>query len=223
MRRNTAAIVVTLTALLASVPVALSAESPPALEADDCIEVLLEEFVRDARRIEAALRVDVRILDDTCGQTIQLVLLETPEGEVTSKALVADHESVVRQMTVLRDQNPDLPLTVLCKALELKTVREPEHGAGTLGRLLSDLRALRVTPVLEPLLVIHGVSYNLRIESGISEATFYFQAPVDRRPAAGPPHPLGRWAEDLRSVLGVTCPAGNLDSAGGVAAALDLP
>lgn len=205
MRRNTAATGLMLATLLTGSADAGSNERAPEVEADDCIEMLLGQSIQDFRQRQARLRVEITILDGVCEQTVQLLALQTPDEEVAAEALVADHNAVLEQIYRLRLQSPDESLNALCGSVELPRVKPQDPQVSSLAELLSDLRDLQITAVPEPILVIHGVSYRIRIESGISETTVYFQSPQHPRPTEQIQHPLGRWAERLRGLLRVAC------------------
>lgn len=206
MRRYTAAIAVALggVVLLATAP-SRAGERPPDLVADQCIERRLERFLEEQRREEARLRVEVSILDDDCGKTIQAVLVETPEGQISAKALAAEHIIVTRQIERVLKESPEASETSLCTRIALvdrlvSSVEDP-----TLLELTERLKSLRLSPVLEPLLIVHGLQYDIRIESGISEARFSFHAPGYPRPRTESLHPLDQWIGTLRELLGLQC------------------
>lgn len=206
MRRHTAAIAAALggVVVLATAP-CRAGERPPDLVADQCIEKRLKQFLDEQRGKEARLRVEVRILDDDCGATIQAVLVETPDGQVSAKALAADHTVVTRQIQQLLEESPKTSDTSLCTSIALSERLVSSVEDPTLLELTGRLKSLTLSPVLEPLLIIHGLQYEIRVESGISEARFFFHAPGYPRPREESLHPLDRWSEALRDLLGLQC------------------
>lgn len=177
----------------------------PELVADSCIDGRIDSFVEEARGQQAVVRAEVRILDDECSETIQIVLWETPEGRARATALMADHVVAAQHVEKARSEQPQLTEASLCNSLPLITVTAGGEDEASLAKLIARLRELRIPPVLEPLLILHGLKYDLRIESGISEATFSFHAPGNPRPPQEALHPLDRWSQELFRVLGVGC------------------
>lgn len=98
---------------------------------------------------------------------------------------------------------PDDPSICALISIDRASTSHPESPA--LGKLLQSLQELEVHPVLEPLLVIHGIYYDIRIESGVSESTFSFHALGHPRPSDSRLHPLDRWSQRLLTILGLDC------------------
>lgn len=208
MRRNSPTIAALAFCAMATLRPLAAAEQPQgALTADSCIEERFSDFLKEMRTQEVSVRVEVRVLDDACGQSLQLVLLQTPDGEVSARGLVADHLRASERADQLLRKNPDLPRSRLCHELPLKAASTTPSDLVKLSQLVQRLRGLRISPVLEPLLVLHGSQYEIRIESGVSEARFSFYGTEDTSSEASPQRPLERWSQDLRSVLGFQCDA----------------
>ena len=207
MRRNPPTVAALAFCVMAALS-PLAAEQPQgAVTADSCIEERLTDFSKEMRAPEASLRVGVRILDDACGQTLQIVLVQTPDGQLSARAIVADHLKASERADQLLRQNPDLPRSRLCHELPLKSVSTAPSDLVKLRQLVQRLRGLRISPILEPLLVLHGSQYEIRVESGVSEAKFSFYGTEDTSSEDSPQRPLERWSQDLRSILGLQCHA----------------
>lgn len=90
----------------------LSAPPPGAGErsldvlAAHCIEARLNQFAEEQRGREARLRVEIRILDDECGETLHATLVEAPGGEISAKAIAADHSLVTEHIQHLLEEKP---------------------------------------------------------------------------------------------------------------------
>lgn len=184
-----------------AVPSRDSADTPPI----DCIELRAENFVEEARRPQAALRVEVEVLDDDCGQTVHMVLWQTTDGAVGAMGLLADHLAVPTSVLELQSEHPDWSESAVCEAVPMREVGISPSEVPRLLELADGVRELLVNPVLEPILIIHGLQYEIRIESGISESAFFFHAPGHPRPPPEALHPLDRWSQDLRESLGLEC------------------
>lgn len=206
MRRYPAAVALCLCALTGS---SIAGASPPGRSADalatECIQASLESFVEQARDHRAQFRIEVATLDDPCGQTLEMVLWKAPDGRVAAEGLLADHISIREAVIDLRRAHPEWPERSVCDALSLRRSETVASEMPKLAQLAGELEEMLLHPVLEPLLVIHGLQYEIRIESGISESKFSFHAPGHPRPPAEELHPLDRWSQELRHALGLRC------------------
>lgn len=187
----------------------MAASSTPGESVDsltsECIRSRLDTFVEEARKHRAKLRIEVEVLDDDCGQTVQIVLWKTPDGTVSAEGLLADHESVSQEVEELQRAHPEWSERSVCDALPLRESETAGADMSTLDQLAEGLQEMLLHPVLEPLLIIHGIQYEIRIESGISESTFSFHAPGYPRPSADQLHPLDLWSQELRHLLDLRC------------------
>lgn len=210
MRRHTTTLAVCLCGLLAGSSVrATPSEGFGGDLLIDCIELRIRDFVEEARRREASLRVEVEILDDDCGQTVELILWQGPNSDVGASGLLVDHETLLREVSEIRRKHPGWSEHAACEAIPLTHVEAEPDTVPKVRELAADLQALTVHPILEPLLIIHGLQYELRIESGISEARFFFHAPGYPRPTAEELHPLDDWSQRLHDLLGLACDLGD--------------
>lgn len=206
MRRHPATLALWLCTLTAS---SIAGASPPGKSADalatECIQTCLESFVEQARKHRAQFRIEVETLDDDCGQTLQMVLWKAPDGAVAAEGLLADHVSIRAGVLELQRAHPEWPESSVCDALSLRRSEVIASEMAKLDQLAGELEEMLLPPVLEPLLIIHGLQYKIRIESGISESTFSFHAPGYPRPPAEELHPLDRWSQELRQLLDLHC------------------
>lgn len=173
---------------------------------DRCAQERVQAYFEETRSREATLRVELKILDDDCGETVFLTMVESPQGDVLARGLAFNHREALRSVRKLRRGKPNLPSQELCRAIEYRT-EESRCKSSVARNLARDLKAMRISPVLAPLLVIHGIQYEVRIEAGVSESTFSFQAPGSPGPEGESVHALERWSHNFRDVLGLVCPS----------------
>lgn len=205
MRRHTSTL--SIVTLLAELAVFGTRPAPASVEetVDRCARERVQGFFEKTRSQEATLRVEVEVLDDDCGETVFMTVVESPQGEAVARGLAFNYREALRSVRDLRQRQPNLPSRELCRAVQYRT--EKLRGKSSVPQdLAADLKALRASPVLAPLLVIHGIQYEVRIEAGVSESTFSFQAPGPPRSEADSVHPLERWSHSVRDALGLVCP-----------------
>ena len=207
MRRHPTALAV----LLAFAPVFAPGENLHAVEqspdglADVCVDQRFEEFVKDGRSHEARLRVELRVLDDECGQDVQAILWKAPGGQISVHVLIADYPTITEGIERFLQQNPEAHGDAICETIDFDSKRVTPEQLSKVPALVDQLEKLQVPAVLEPLLIIHGMHFDLRIESGISESTYSFQGPGHPRPPEAQLHPLDRWSQELLRVIGLDC------------------
>lgn len=157
-------------------------------------------------RAEVDSWVVLRVLGD-CQSERQVTLIKHPSGRVEAHTVRPVKISVTEQLHSLEKEFPKAQTEELCELVELETTVVEEGEQPALGSLLGELEDLKVSPVFEPVLYVHGVRYKLWVGSSIHLAYFQFQGPPFRADERkGNLHPLEVWSQRLLQMVGASCP-----------------
>jgi hypothetical protein len=153
-------------------------------------------------RQEHELYVSARVVENSCELELSVWRGE-PEGPVHARARVAREDRFLEEFAALRAADPTASWESICipdllRVVEMTSIMMPE-----LSRKVVELRDLQVSPVLDSVLIIHGLIYDIWISSGFAESAFHFHAPGRPRPPRRDLHPLDAWIEDVRNLIGV--------------------
>jgi len=160
-------------------------------------------------RAEQDSWVVLRVLGD-CKTERQVTLIRHRSGKVEAHTLRPARISVTEQLHSLEEEFPKAQTEELCERVELETIVVQEGEQPALGSLLDELEVLKVSPVFEPVLYVHGVRYKLWVGSSIHLAYFQFQGPPFRASERkGGLHPLEVWSQRLLSIVGENCKMNN--------------
>lgn len=212
MRGNPTALALLLTVSISAPASALSAGPCKIAEGDvdRCIDTHLDlptKRTRDSNELVAVLRVL-----DSCEQWVQITLVQRdPSAEVKATAEVASTDSIAQQLCELRRLHPKQDLEVLCENVVLHKAKSKLSSTNELRSRIDALRNLDISPILEPEVFVHGVTYNLWFFSVFSESEFHFYGPA--RPT-GPRPSLESWARETLALFETGCAQANSELEG---------
>lgn len=205
MRRNSSRSVIRfgLTAVLAAaisvVPAGGSAVSNKAACYSDCLDhVLNRPEIEPNFGATHELVVTLRVFDD-CRKERQVTISEDRSGKL--EAVIVTLEASLRH--ALNECTPEEPCEECCGRIRSHRF-SMEDADGKLRGLISELRVLAISPVIEPVIYLHGVRYELWITSVGNESYFRFSGPDPQSAEAS--EPLEAWARKLLTATGLTCP-----------------
>ncbi len=174
--------------------------SPPCSEAG----FFSERDVASARELHD-FWVVVRALGD-CEVERQVTISRSASGAIEAKVLRPHSGSVAEQQAEQGPPAGDILPSGPCRPVEMETIAITAVTKAELAPLLAELESMAISPVFEPVIFIHGVTYRVWVGSSLNVSYFDFEGPPFRRSARqGPLHPLDRWAQELFRALGVAC------------------
>jgi len=148
--------------------------------------------------------VVVRVLGD-CRTERQVTLARDRTGKITLELVRPLGRSIHKQLENLERRFPETDLEELCKRIRIERA-QVEAAQRDLAALISELESMRVSPVFEPVIFIHGVFYEVWVGSSLNVGHFDFQGPPFRRSARKEGvHPLDAWSQKLLSAASATC------------------
>jgi len=148
------------------------------------------------------LVVTLRVVDG-CRFERQLTLYTMPEGGARGQVIEVVGASIRGQLRELRKGSPNADLTSLCSSVRVDRKEIPPLAV--ISALLEELRALSLSPVIEPVIHLHGIRYTLWVTAVGNESYFDFSAPGADSPTAECRHPLDRWAQRVLWAAGLQC------------------
>lgn len=178
---------------------------PPSVERalDACIEAEAESVFRQSRKHEAILRVSVGIVDDVCDQTVLMLLWQDEGRDTFASGVVIDHGASTVQLEQVLKERSNLADAELCQQLVQRSTEAESDTMPVLETLARELFDLKICPVPPADLILHGIQYKIRIESGLSSASYEFYSSADRDPDWA--YPLDLWSQRLQNALRMRC------------------
>jgi len=179
------------------------AESWARLNYDFC---LTRTFTRPEEepgfRTSHDLVVSVRVVDH-CRPERQVTFYETPQGIVGARVIAVIGVPLRDQLRRLRGQSPETDVVNLCNRVEVHS--EDLGVSKTYREILGELRSLRISPVEEPVIHLHGVRYTIWIVSVGNESMFSFSAPGFPRLEDETLDPLDGWVQNALRAVALEC------------------
>lgn len=167
---------------------------------DRCLNELFRRPEEDSDfRATRELIVTLRVSDD-CGHERQVSLFQDRSAGIQGLALSLP-EALRQQL--LTSTGGDERSEDRCGSVVKKETRIEGRDAD-LRRLADKLRALEISPVLEPVIYLHGVDYQIWTSSVGSESYFRFSGASSGSGVSETP--LESWAREFLVVAGLECP-----------------
>lgn len=174
--------------------------TPPCSEAG----YFSERDVASARELHD-FWVVVRALGD-CEVERQVTVLRSASGVIEARVLRPRGGSAAEQQAEQGPPARGIVPSDPCRPVEMEAIVITAATKPELAPLLAELESMAISPVFEPVIFVHGVTYRVWVGSSLNVSYFDFEGPPFRRSARqGPIHPLDRWAQELFRVLGVAC------------------
>jgi len=146
------------------------------------------------------LVVIIRVVDDACEAQIHITLIQAKVAHpVSVRILLAYPESA--PPIGIGESVPDQD----CPMVRARAPSAEEVPLEELRSHLERLAALRLSPVPEPVLWLHGIRYDFRIESPHATTEFHFWAPANPRPGSFRLQELDLWTRQLLELLQLDC------------------
>lgn len=147
--------------------------------------------------------VVVRVLGD-CDTERQVKLVRRGK-QIQAEVLHPVKKSISEQLELLGKRFPEAEPEALCDLVKLERRVFDETKKPGLPKLVKELEDLSVSPVLEPVIYIHGASYKIWVGSSINLSYFDFEGPPYRRSARQNLHPLDVWSQRLLATVDASC------------------
>lgn len=149
------------------------------------------------------LVVSIGVVDDACQAQIHITLLQAKAG----------HPVSVRVLLAYPESAPPIGSGEFVPDQDCPMVRERSQSSeNVLGDELSShlekLVALRLSPVPEPVLWLHGIKYEFHLKSPHATTKFDFWAPANPKPGEFRLHELDLWTRQLLELLQLDCSDG---------------
>jgi hypothetical protein len=103
--------------------------------------------------------------------------------QIQAEVLHPVKKSISEQLELLGKRLPEATPEALCELVELERNVFTQATKPSLPKLVRELEDLSVSPVFEPTIYIHGVSYKIWVGSSINLSYFEFEGPPYRRSA----------------------------------------
>jgi hypothetical protein len=164
-----------------------------------CVERLFQPPAPSVT-VENELVARVEIVADTCDAKIQVILIQAAIGEpVSVRVLLAYPESPppLGPAESVIDQSCPMVRELIPSGKNLPSEDLQSH--------VEDLAALRISPVPDPILWLHGVRYDLWLASPLAAIEFHFWAPASPKPGKSGLAELDIWIRRLLGLLRLDC------------------
>lgn len=191
--------------LLAATATMLAPAEARAFGTSDCRDVIFFTN-KDISLLRAELDfwVVVRVLGD-CRTERQVTLVRDRTGKITLELVRPLGRSIHKQLENLEHRFPETGLEELCKRIHIERT-QVEAAQRDLAALVSELESMRLSPVFEPVIFIHGVFYEVWVGSSLNVGHFDFQGPPFRQSARKEGvHPLDAWSQKLLNAASAGC------------------
>lgn len=156
-------------------------------------------------RTSHGLIVTLRAIDD-CGFERQLTLYSTDSGAVGAE-IISVESPIRNQLATLHKTHPGADLSAICNHVNVKKISLEPQNKNAIATFLAELRDIQISPVLESIIFLHDIRYELWVTSVGNESYFAFSMPGFPRSSEEFSHPLDIWAQRLLRSLKLHCDA----------------
>lgn len=151
------------------------------------------------------LWIVLRVLGD-CDRERQVTLVRDRDGKLEASVLKPRGKAISKQLDELKAHHPDKEPGELCQMVEVVEDSVDAKKQAELENLVRELESMQISPLFEPVIYIHGVSYEVWIGSSLDLSHFDFQGPpftkADRKEGV---HPLDSWSQRVLMAVGASC------------------
>jgi len=149
--------------------------------------------------------VVITIRANDCDIERPVTIYRDGKGQVGALTFYAEGDSIYDQLQALGKSRMNEVTPTICKQIRIASLRKSAEEVPGLIDLVTEFKKMRISPVLEPILYVHGSWFKIWVTSVANQSCFEFQFPSQPSKDDTREFPMAGWCKKVFKVLSVEC------------------